>query len=127
MGVNRRMDQFQYSLADSMLRYRCKATIGASGAPTVVSTQSEGVASLERSGTGAYTLTLDDKPAQFVDMNVLIENSSEANYLQFHLADETIATDKTIDFVMHQAGTATDPASGDVMWIDLLVRLTDRR
>lgn len=125
MGINRWQQQFQYSLAKGLVTFRAKATIGATGAPTLVEASSEGIASIARSGTGAYTLTFDDLAYQFVDMNVVIETASEANYLQWHLADEAVSTNKDIDFVMHQAGTATDPQNGDVMFITVVVRKTD--
>lgn len=125
MGVNRRANQFQYSLARELMTLRLKATIGASGAPTLVSTQSEGIASIARTGAGAYNVTLDDAYAQFVQLHGNIETASEANYLAFHLADENVASTKVISLVTHQAGTATDPQNGDVMWLTIHLRKVD--
>ena len=61
MGVNRRAQQFNYSYYAGVHNVYGKATIGASGAPTLVTSQSRGITSITRTAQGKYRLVLDAK------------------------------------------------------------------
>lgn len=63
--MNRRYNQFGLTLENKMIHLYLRATIAGTGAPTLVAAKSKGIASIARTGTGAYTITLQD---QYVDL-----------------------------------------------------------
>lgn len=97
------------------------ATIGASGAPTLVS--KIGVASLVRNGAGDYTLTLQDKymSLKFAD---IIHLDDAAQDLNFQIYSEDVDGAKTLRFLCLTGATPTDPASGSSLLIKLELKNT---
>lgn len=86
-----------------------RASIGASGAPTLSS--KVGVASLVRNGAGDYTMTLDDKYSALKWFDVKVIDSTAAD-LTIQIAAEDVDGAKTIQFLCLEAGSETDPADG---------------
>lgn len=86
-----------------------RASIGASGAPTLSS--KVGVASLVRNGAGDYTITLDDKYSALKWFDVKVIDSTAAD-LTIQIAAEDVDGAKTIQFLCLEAGVETDPADG---------------
>jgi hypothetical protein len=70
MGTNRRAQQFQYTYYTEVHNVFGKATIGASGAPTLVPAQSRGITSITRTAQGKYRLVLDSKYPYFLSGSV---------------------------------------------------------
>lgn len=64
--MNRNYTQFQLSLEKRTVNLFLKAAIGATGAPTISANLSKGIASIARTGVGAYDITLQD---QYVDLH----------------------------------------------------------
>lgn len=87
--------------------------IGSSGAPTLDTAKSKGIASITQNGTGDYTITLSDVYAAhlFTDLMYLESTSRD---LTFQLLAVS-ASSKTIQFVVHAAASATNPTSGGVV------------
>lgn len=96
-------------------------TIGASGA--VTSTVSAGVATVAKSATGRYTVTLQDKYVRLLHVSVVHINSTTED-LQWHVTAEDVASAKTIGLVAHDAATDTDPASGTKLLIKIDLKNT---
>lgn len=90
--------------------------IGGTGAPTL--TRGTGVASVARSSTGVYLITLQDKYMRLMAAQASVVTPS-AEDIEVQLAAESVASAKTVTLRCHTAGVATDPASGD----RILVRL----
>lgn len=100
-----------------------KVTIGAAGAPTLVtaSNTSVGVASISRTSAGLYVLTLQDKYNRLshADIHIITPTAED---IKAHVSAETVATSKTVTFRCDAAGVATDPASGDSFLIALQLK-----
>lgn len=108
-----------------------KVTIGASGAPTVVTDASLGVASVVRTSAGLYRITLTDKFTSLVGMECEQLHASIQQHTRVQLVAETVATTKLID-VWTLAPTsssvttliATDPASASTLYFTFYLKNT---
>lgn len=93
------------------------ATIGATGAPTLVAADSKGIASITRNSAGDYTVVLQDTYPRFLGGEI-IQYGSTSQDLTFHIKSHTVSTTKQFNFVCKTANTATDPTSGtELYWI----------
>lgn len=101
--------------------------IGATGA--VGTTKGMGVASLTRTGTGAYTITLQDAYTKLLELNVWF-GATSSGIVAVRLASDyaTQTTDikaKTVKIVCYSATTtAADPANGALMQFKIVARLS---
>ncbi len=122
--ANRRTFQFRYSFEQKPTEVFAKVTIGASGAPTLVAANSKGVKSIVRNGAGDYTITLQDNyPALLMMKHVINSGSSApASPGMYIKADTSSAATPAINFIMNAAGTATDPASGEIVYLQMVFR-----
>jgi hypothetical protein len=98
-----------------------KVTIGSSGAPTL--TTGYGFASISRTSTGLYVLTLQDKYASLKAVNI-IHMSTSAEDLNPQVKSEDVVGAKTITFFTLAGGSVADPASGDVLLISVALKNT---
>ena len=96
-----------------------KVSIGSSGAPTL--SRKLGVASIVRDNTGLYTLTLQDAYNDLlsIDIKQLVASAQDLN---FQLIAEDVDNAKTIQFRCITATTATDPSSGSVLYIHIVLK-----
>ena len=101
-------------------------TIGASGAPTLVSANSVGVASISRTSAGLYVLTLQDKYMKLMHAHVQIV-TPVAEDIVSNVVSESVASAKTVTFRCTTGGVATDPASGDSFLIALQLKNSTAR
>jgi hypothetical protein len=91
--------------------------IGSSGAPTL--TKGLGVASISRSSTGLYVITLQDAYMRLMAAQVSILSAS-AQDIAAQLQAESVASAKTITFrTQVAAATVADPSSGSRILIRL--------
>lgn len=92
--------------------------IGASGAPTL--SRGLGAASISRSSTGLYVITLQDayNRLMFADVQTL---TASAEDIQAQLVSESVASAKTISFrtVKSSDATVVDPSNGARLLIKL--------
>jgi len=98
-----------------------KVSIGATGAPTLSS--SEGIASIARNSAGNYTVTLSKKYRNFVSANI-IQLASSAEDLNFQILSEDVDVAKTVVFSckaydVDGAVAEADPSSGSILYISL--------
>lgn len=98
-----------------------RVTIGASGAPTLVAADSEGVASIVRNSAGLYTVTLQDSYNKLMHASVEVRTPS-AEEINANLVAESVASAKTVQFRCTAAGVAADPASGDSIYIQMSLK-----
>jgi len=97
-----------------------QVNIGATGAPTVVGT---GEVTVTRSGTGTYTMTFPPMPAQSLSLGsvrgrvVLSAAKTVGNVIMtaLDLAAGTAGFTTAIT-----AGTAADPANGDILGLEIM-------
>jgi hypothetical protein len=112
--ANRLFTQFRYTLEKKIVDIYGKATIAATGAPTLVATKSKGVSSIARTGTGAYTITLQDTYVDLLLAGFHIELASGAPAVYAWKVvsyDSTGAKTYLIQFY-NDAATAADIADG---------------
>lgn len=67
------LSKFTYSMSGMPVRLTTKASIGASGAPTIQQTNT-GIKSITRLAAGVYRLQLDDNYAQFINIRVNVKS-----------------------------------------------------
>jgi len=109
--ANRNYNRYQ-ALEKEVKTLFAKVAIGSTGAPTIDASKSLGIASITRTGAGAYEVTLQDKYMRLMHLDVHIQTPS-AEDIKAHLIADNVASTAKFTFRCDTAGTATDPASGD--------------
>ena len=120
--ANRNFQRVQ-SLTREVKILHAKATIGASGAPTLVTDSSVGVASITRDSAGVYIITLDDKYSSLNHFQV-IQQAAAAEDLTFQIESEDVNGAKTIQFQCKAAAVETDPSDGSTLFIRMELKNT---
>ena len=100
-----------------------KVSFGSSGAPTMVGGSSYGFASIVRNSAGDYTITLQDKYSALKHVSGRFLSSS-AQDLNIQLKSEDVVSAKTIGLMMLTGASATDPASGQVLILNVELKNT---
>ena len=115
--ANRAFNRYQ-SLEKEVKSLYLDVAIGASGAPTL--SRGLGVASITRSSTGLYVITLQDAYNRLLNARVTILNAS-AQDAHPQLVSESVASAKTISFrtITGSTGAVVDPANGARLLISL--------
>ena len=117
--ANRRFQNFQ-AYDREVKRLYCKATIGASGAPTLVSDNSLGIKSIARNSAGDYTVTFGD--SSVIDKynkllwadGKLLDVAGEDIRVQIQVDDVDAGT---IQVLTLTAATPTDPSNGSTLFL----------
>lgn len=97
MGANRNFSRMQ-ALEREVKKLYAYVSIGATGAPTLSAAKSKGISSISRSGTGAYTLTLEDSYYQLL-MAQFCLLEADAENLGFQVTAEDVDGAKTLSFL----------------------------
>lgn len=115
--ANRLFNQFRLSLEKQVVDLFATVTFGASGAPTLVTARSKGIASIVKEGpAGLYTITLSDR---YVDLlmagHIFVKNNvvgpSAPN--MYVTVEQVDATTPIVQIEFTSGATATNPDSGD--------------
>lgn len=125
--ANRYMDQFCYSLEKGKSALFVKVAIGATGAPTLDTTNSKGIKSITRNSAGQYTLVLQDAWSRYLGMEARFIQSSTGIPASpiVGLKSQSVATagGGSIVFVCSTgAGAATDPGNGEELELVLFLK-----
>lgn len=123
MSINSTLFQFRYSFEREVVEYFGVISIGSTGAPTL--TIGKGITSVVRDSAGQYTLTLKDTSAKLLHCNVMFYASTSAAAAPMVVIESnTISVDKklTLQCRAIDNSTATDPASGEIMYVKISVR-----
>lgn len=123
-----------YSFERDRKMVNARVTIGAAGAPTLDAANSKGVASIARNSAGDYTITfgttvnsqiVPDVYYKFLQMSCVIQNATGVPITAGYGIKAITLSAGTIEFVMqgptaagNTAPIPTDPASGDVLWLE---------
>jgi hypothetical protein len=123
--ANRRMFQFRLSLQRDIVDLTVKAAIGATGAPTISTTDAKGITSITRNSAGNYTILLQDNYAALMTASavVLCATASAAPITQ--LISEQVSNSTTPRVILQcldAAGAAADPDSGSTLMVHLMLR-----
>lgn len=115
--------QFIYSNAALYTKLLARVSIGSSGAPTIVSGTGMGIASVVRSSAGLYVITLQDTYNTLLGVNVISNSGASAPAAPLVNIAASAVSSLTAPHVTIQcrvpAGTATDPASGEILHIEI--------
>jgi len=121
--MNRLYNQFYLSLERGKAVLFGKVAIGATGAPTINAVKSKGIASISRTGAGAYTITLNDIYVDLFKCSVNFMFATTAGVANVQVVSQSVNSAKTIAILCQDfAGTAVDPASGAEMQIELILK-----
>ena len=104
------------TLEEEVIYLFAQITVGSSGA--IASTdRGKGVTSVVETGTGRYTLTLDDKYARLLWADAQVMRATGTVDLKLLTNLETVASTKTVEFGVTKSsdGTVVDAASGDII------------
>lgn len=127
--ANRYQNQFSATMEKKVVSLFAKVAFGASGAPTLSAVNSKGVLSVTRNSAGTYTFVFGSNATLPKDVYVkllsadVIFNSgasapaSPAIYVKSDLSATTAAS---LQVVLNAAGTATDPASGEIGYFNFI-------
>jgi hypothetical protein len=122
--ANRYFSQFQLSLEKQVAHLFGRMTIGASGAPTLDVSNSKGIASITRSASGKYVITLSDTYNRFLGINATRITASASSAPSMYVVSEQVGTagapQITVQF--NSAGTAADPASGEDIRFHIILK-----
>lgn len=119
--ANRYFNQFHFSPVPMYTSLFAKVSIGASGAPTLVTAGglSKGVASVSRSSAGDYVFTLADTYNYLVGLKGVFKASAGAAAPNVSIKAESVASAKTVEILTQAGGVNTDPANGEVLFLEI--------
>lgn len=116
--------QFNYSFSAKPVVLRGKITFGASGAPTLVSGTGMGITSVVRNSAGTYTIDLGRAFTNLMAVDVMPVAASAPAAPVVRVAADNVASASlhNLQIVFSvAAGTATDPASGEAVLIEIVL------
>ena len=115
--------QFSSSFAGQAVVLRPRVSIGASGAPTIVSGTGMGVDSITRNSAGNYTILLSGPAYELMGISAdIISGVSAPAAPSMNIESQavgTIAAPTVIVQFRDIAGAAADPASGEILLIQI--------
>jgi hypothetical protein len=124
--ANRRTYQFSGNNVAGVTRIFAKVTIGASGAPTLVTTGVHGnngyITAIARNSAGDYTVTLADAWNALLGMTIRTINATGVSAAPSVNIKSNAVTTKSLGFVCASGATPTDPASGDILLLEFLLK-----
>ena len=125
--ANRRFTQFHYALERKVVEIYLKATIGAAGAVTMVTSgsNSQGVTSIVKQATGQYLITLQDKYTKLLNVHVMTMNATGTGNDNWALMSGGTNTYPSglggaeIQILHSDTAMGTDPSNGDTLFFTL--------
>lgn len=118
--ANRNFNRKQ-ALEKEVKEIYARITVGATGAPTLVAANSQGVASVSRTSAGLYVLTLQDSYNKLMHAAITLVTPTVED-INAKLVSETVSSTKLVTFRCSTAAIATDPASGDIILVSLQLK-----
>jgi len=137
--ANRQFQQYSYQLEKGVVTLYARVNIGATGAPTLVTTStsgnpSNGIATITRSSAGKYVITfgavgstqtnLDTyQRLLWAQANVIASTISTVVSTQISVESVSSASAPSITIqCLAAAGTAVDPNNGDVLLVKIALK-----
>jgi len=97
-----------------------RADIGATGAVTIDSAASKGIASIVRDATGDYTITLDEPYNSLLMVDIMVLEADDTDITHQVISQAVSNATPTVKVGFHAAATPIDPPDGS----DIYVRIT---
>jgi hypothetical protein len=111
------------SYAGQFVKLMAKVSIGASGAPTIASKSGMGISSIVRNSAGNYTINLTQAFYNLFGIQVVsISGSSAPAAPLLNIVSNNVQTSSAPSVIIqlrNASGAATDPASGEVLLIEI--------
>jgi hypothetical protein len=146
--ASRDFDAVAYQLEKKVVTLFARFSVGSSGAPTVVRSvattdvngntvsvwnPSKGIASITRVSAGKYTIQFGrpdsvvgaqvDTYNGFLSFNATITNSTLSAVSAVQVLSDSVASSGQLQVqFISPAGTATDPSSGDVISLEIILK-----
>lgn len=119
--ANRQFTQFRLSLEKKVVDLFADVTFGSSGAPTLNKANSKGIKSIVRSSAGKYVITLQDSYQRLLVVKHVFINATAPAAPGMYIFAQIVGsvTAPTITVIFNTAGTATDPASGEEVLLQI--------
>lgn len=118
--ANRLFNQFSFGLEKMRVSLFLRMTIGAAGAPTLVTSDSKGIASVEHIGVGLYRIHLQDAYQKMLMMSEIRKLSSNATQMLFNLDD---SANKIIEVAfVNSAGAQVELGNGEEVRMSIVLR-----
>lgn len=113
-------NQFSYSHAQPE-HLMAKISFGAAGAPTIVASTGMGISSVTRTSAGVFVITLSHAYFALLMVNHCFISAAAPAAPGLYISSDASNSGSaaTITIVTNVTGTATDPASGEVMLLDI--------
>lgn len=113
--------QFSYGYAGQPVTLRAKVSIGAAGAPTIQSSTGMAITSITRNSAGDYSILLSEPYASLMRVQAIFQSGASAPAAPgINIRTDAVSTAAAPIVRItcrNLSGTATDPASGEVMYI----------
>lgn len=133
--ANRFFNQFRLSLEKQVSDIFARVTIGATGAPTIVTAQTKGVVSVTRNSAGVYTFVFGTNASMLDTYNKLLgvhvtydatgDSGAASDAPLWNVTGNSIATVGTASVQItfrNTSGVATDPSNGEAFWFQFTFR-----
>ena len=146
--ASRNFDAISYQLEKKIVKIFGRVSIGATGAPTLVTAvattdgngntvsvwnPSKGIASITRVSAGKYTIQLGradsvvgtqvDTYNGFLNFNSVIVNSTLSAVIGVQVLSDSVKSTGQLQIqFLSPAGVATDPSSGDLISIEIILK-----
>lgn len=119
--ANRYFNQFHFSTIPMYTSLFVKVSFGASGAPTLVTTGgfSKGIASVSRTSAGVFVVTMSDTYNYLIGLKGTFVASAGPAAPTVNVKSESVASAKTVTLNTQAGGINTDPASGEVLLLEI--------
>ncbi len=119
--ANRYFNQFHFSTIPMYTSLFAKISFAANGAPTLVTTGgfSKGIASVSRSSAGKFVVTMSDTYNYLIGVKGSFVASGGAAAPNVCVDSESVASAKTVTILTQAGGVNTDPASGEVLVLEI--------
>lgn len=127
--MNRYLTQFRQQFEKKVVDVFANVTIGSTGAPTLSATNSKGVLSITRVSAGLYTFVFGtnsslpkDTYVKLLNVSCVFNSGSSAPASPLlNVVANSVSTAGTCSLQVQfrsLAGAATDPASGEILYVD---------
>lgn len=125
--MNRTLRRDRGSMEVGVVDLFVSVAIGSSGAPTLDTTNSKGIASITRNGTGDYTVTLQDSVNRLLQATCVFDTTGASGAVPaapiMAVKAQSVTSAKTVRLLFADvAGAAADPAEGEVVLVHLILK-----
>lgn len=99
-----------------------RADIGATGAPTLDTANSKGIASITRNDTGDYTIALDEPYPVLLACHPMMLEADDTDITFQVISQDVSGTSPNVKIGSHAAATPTDPPNGSDLYVHIILK-----